>query len=69
MPSRFTVLKGSPQAVVVTELALEEFNESDFKKLFVAMTRAKLMLVIVGHINTTQTLKAAWGAFSEDLPD
>lgn len=55
----------SAQAVVVTELALEEFSESDFKKLFVAMTRAKLMLVIVGHVNTTQTLKAAWGESSE----
>lgn len=49
----------SAQAVVVTELAFEEFNEADFRKLFVAMTRAKLLLVLVGHADTLQRLKKA----------
>jgi hypothetical protein len=56
----------SAQAVVITELAFEEFSETDFKKLFVAMTRAKLMLVIVGDVATTQKLNAAW--WVEDSP-
>ncbi|MEQ9107033.1 MAG: ATP-binding domain-containing protein [Limnobacter sp.] len=49
----------SAQAVVVTELAFEEFNETDFRKLFVAMTRAKLLLVLVGHANTLGRLRNA----------
>ncbi|WP_334120339.1 ATP-binding domain-containing protein [Limnobacter sp.] len=49
----------SAQAVVVTELAFEEFNETDFRKLFVAMTRAKLLLVLVGHTNTLGRLRNA----------
>jgi len=47
------------QAVVVTELAFSEFNEADFRKLFVAMTRAKLLLVLVGHSDTLQRLRRA----------
>lgn len=49
----------SAQAVVVTELAFEEFSESDFRKLFVAMTRAKIFLVLVGQGNTITRLKQA----------
>ena len=49
----------SAQAVVVTELAFDEFNETDFRKLFVAMTRAKLLLVLVGHTNTLGRLRNA----------
>lgn len=49
----------SAQAVVVTELAFEEFNEADFRKLFVAMTRAKLLLVLVGHTGTLERLRKA----------
>lgn len=49
----------SAQAVVVTELAFDEFNETDFKKLFVAMTRAKLLLVLVGHTKTLGRLRHA----------
>jgi superfamily I DNA and RNA helicase len=49
----------SAQAVVVTELVFDEFNESDFRKLFVAMTRAKLLLVLVGHANTLARLRNA----------
>lgn len=47
----------SAQAVVVTELAFEEFNEADFKRLFVAMTRAKLLLVLVGRGATLARLR------------
>jgi len=45
--------------VVVTELAFVEFDEADFRKLFVAMTRAKLLLVLVGHSDTLQRLRRA----------
>jgi len=47
------------QAVVVTELAFVDFNEADFRKLFVAMTRAKLLLVLVGQVDTLQRLRRA----------
>ena len=47
----------SAQAVVVTELAFDEFNEADFRKLFVAMTRAKLLLVLVGQAKTLTRLR------------
>ena len=47
------------QAIVVTELAFSEFNEAEFRKLFVAMTRAKLLLVLVGHSDTLQRLRKA----------
>ena len=47
------------QAVVVTELVFSEFNEADFRKLFVAMTRAKLLLVLVGQSDTLQRLRRA----------
>lgn len=49
----------SAQAVVVTELAFDEFNEADFRKLFVAMTRAKLLLVLVGQADTLKRLRRA----------
>lgn len=49
----------SAQAVVVTELAFEEFSEADFRKLFVAMTRAKLLLILVGQGTTLERLKKA----------
>lgn len=48
----------SAQAVVVTELAFDNFDEVDFRKLFVAMTRAKLLLVMVGQADTLQRLRA-----------
>lgn len=47
------------QAVVITELAFSEFNEADFRKLFVAMTRAKLLLVLVGQTDTLRRLRLA----------
>ena len=49
----------SAQAVVVTELAFDDFTEADFRKLFVAMTRAKLLLVLVGQIGTMERLRRA----------
>lgn len=47
----------SAQAVVITELDFEEFNELDYRKLFVAMTRATLALVIVGRDDTVRRLQ------------
>ncbi|HEX4855793.1 MAG TPA: ATP-binding domain-containing protein [Limnobacter sp.] len=49
----------SAQAVVVTELYFENFDEADFRKLFVAMTRAKLLLVMVGQTDTLARLRAS----------
>jgi hypothetical protein len=43
----------------VTELAFEDFTEADFRKLFVAMTRAKLLLVLVGQSDTMEKLRRA----------
>jgi hypothetical protein len=49
----------SSQAVIVTELYFENFDEADFRKLFVAMTRAKLLLIMVGKGDTLGRLRSA----------
>lgn len=49
----------SAQAVVVTEMDFEEFGEQDYRKLFVAMTRATLSLVMVGGQRTVDRLRSA----------
>ncbi|MCQ8897181.1 ATP-binding domain-containing protein [Limnobacter humi] len=46
----------SAQAVVITELALQEFSRQDFRKLFVAMTRATVSLSLVVEQGTLQSL-------------
>ncbi|WP_370263444.1 ATP-binding domain-containing protein [Limnobacter sp.] len=51
----------SAQAVVVTELEFESFDLPSYRKLFVAMTRAKVMLVLVGQTRVVQRLGQALG--------
>lgn len=51
----------SAQAVVLTELQLEEMNDTEFRKLFVAMTRATLYLVVVASVGTLAKLKVLEG--------
>lgn len=48
----------SAQAVVVTEVEFETFSDSDYRKLFVAMTRAKMLVVLVGESSVLAKLKA-----------
>lgn len=47
----------SAQAVVVTEIEFETFSDSDYRKLFVAMTRAKMGVVLVGESSVLDKLK------------
>lgn len=49
----------SADAVVLTEVDFPDFDEQAFRKLFVGLTRAKLMVVIVGQIRTSLKLKEA----------
>lgn len=49
----------SAHAVIITELAFQEFSPHDFRKLFVAMTRATVALVIVGDEHTVKHLQGA----------
>lgn len=49
----------SAQAVVVCEIDFEEWSEKDYRKLFVAMTRAKLFLALVCESATAKKLCGA----------
>ncbi|HEX4844284.1 MAG TPA: ATP-binding domain-containing protein [Limnobacter sp.] len=49
----------SAQAVVITELEFEEFDLASYRKLFVAMTRAKVFLLLVGAAPVLQRLQRA----------
>ncbi|HEX5487362.1 MAG TPA: ATP-binding domain-containing protein [Limnobacter sp.] len=49
----------SAQAVVVCELDFEEWSEKEYRKLFVAMTRAKLYLILVCKQGTAIKLAGA----------
>lgn len=48
----------SAQAVVITEIEFESFSDSDYRKLFVAMTRAKMLVVLVGQDGVLERLKS-----------
>lgn len=49
----------SAQAVVITEIEFDTFSDSDYRKLFVAMTRAKMLVVLVGESDVVECLKSA----------
>ncbi|HEX4879291.1 MAG TPA: ATP-binding domain-containing protein, partial [Limnobacter sp.] len=49
----------SAQAVVITELEFEAFDLASYRKLFVAMTRAKVFLLLVGAAPVLQRLERA----------
>ncbi|HEX4918678.1 MAG TPA: ATP-binding domain-containing protein [Limnobacter sp.] len=49
----------SAQAVIVTELEFEEFDLASYRKIFVAMTRAKVFLVLVGEASVIERLERA----------
>lgn len=49
----------SAQAVVITEIEFDTFSDSDYRKLFVAMTRAKMLVVLVGESGVVERLKSA----------
>lgn len=46
----------SAEAVVLTEVDFDEFDEQAYRKLFVGLTRAKLFVVLVSHQKTMQVL-------------
>lgn len=47
----------SAAAVVLTEFECEAFDEADFRKLFVGMTRAKMLVLIVGEARALARLR------------
>jgi len=56
----------SAQAVVVCEIDFEEWSEKDYRKLFVAMTRAKLFLALVCESATARKLRGATELLVQD---
>jgi hypothetical protein len=46
----------SADAIVLTEVDFEDFDEQAYRKLFVGLTRAKLFAVVVGEKQTIETL-------------
>lgn len=49
----------SADAVVLTEVDFEEFDEPAYRKLFVGLTRAKLFVVLVSHQNSIKVLRSS----------